>query len=133
MQNLFEDYHFKLKLFSFLALLIIIFYRSPIWLNSRFVSDKVCFLELFLKAQFMVYFKYFGSEIFQSMGKYWVSFSFNSSYRIRSICNCLFVSVFKIFIIYYILNSSSSLLLIYIIKLYFIFSYFILLLFLKFG
>ena len=41
MQNLFKDYYFKLKLFSFLALLIIIFYRSPyILLNSRFVSEE---------------------------------------------------------------------------------------------
>ena len=41
MQNLFKDYHFKLKLFSFLALLIIIFYRSPyILVNSRFVSEE---------------------------------------------------------------------------------------------
>ena len=114
MQNLFKDYHFKLKLFSFLALLIIIFYRSPyILLNSRFVSEEgyVFFRNSFLEGPVYGLFQIF-----------WNTGYFNLWANIGSVLALIppieyapfatvYLSLFlKLFIIYYILNSSSSLL-----------------------
>ena len=114
MQNLFKDYHFKLKLFSFLALLIIIFYRSPyILINSRFVSEEgyVFFRNSFLEGPIYGLFQIF-----------WNTGYFNLWANIGSVLALIppieyapfatvYLSLFlKLFIIYYILNSSSSLL-----------------------
>ncbi len=114
MQNLFKDYHFKLKLFSFLALLIIIFYRSPyILLNSRFVSEEGFY-----------WFRnsYVEGPIYGLFQIFWQAGYFNLWANIGSVLALIppieyapfatvYLSLFlKLFIIYYILNSSSSLL-----------------------
>tara|TARA_B100000579_G_scaffold397644_1_gene377355 strand:+ start:329 stop:1582 length:1254 start_codon:yes stop_codon:yes gene_type:complete len=111
MQNLFNNYHFKLKLFFFTLLLIIIFYRSPyILLNGRFINEE---------GWFWFRNSYIEGPIYGLFQMYWASGYFNLWANLCSVLATIpkveyapYVTVYlslllKLYIIYYILNSES--------------------------
>ena len=112
MQNLFNNYHFKLKIFFFSILLILIFYRSPyILLNGRFINEE---------GWFWFRNSYIEGPVYGLFQVFWPSGYFNLWANICSILATIpdveyapFVTVYlslmlKLFIIYYVLNSESK-------------------------
>ena len=112
MQTLFKDYYFKLKIFIFFLLLVIIFYRSPhILLNGRFTAEE---------GWFWFRNSYIEGPIYGLFQVYWEVGYFNLWANIGSVLALIpsldyapFATVYlslslKLFIIYYVLNTNSS-------------------------
>ncbi len=112
MQNIFKDYHFKLKLFFFTLLLIIIFYRSPyILLNGRFINEEgwFWFRNSYIEGPIYGLFQMFWSSGYLQL---WANFC-SVLATIPEVEYAPLVTVYlsllvKLFIIYYILNSDST-------------------------